>query len=119
MASLLLDINDITKPLDFGWNKVENKKKTPMVKEKETDTLKLSKTKIMITLRVPSNKPADYSAAEIHIAMLRELSKQDGNLIVLNNSRNKHVNIHKSFGHDAYKECSNPVKKSFQTAVDK
>jgi hypothetical protein len=114
MASLLLDINDITKPLDFGWNKVENKKKTPMVKEKETDTLKLFKTKIMITLRVPSNKPA-----EIHIVMPRELSKQDGNLIVLNNSGNKHVNIHKSFGHDAYKECSNPVKKSFQTAVDK
>jgi hypothetical protein len=112
MASLLT-INDITKPLDFGWNKVKNKKKTPMVKEKEINTSKLSKTKITITFQVPSDKPADYSAAEIHIATLRELSKQDGNLMVLNNSGNKHVNIHKSFGHNAYKEMFKPRETIF------
>jgi hypothetical protein len=109
----LLTINDITKPCDFGWNTVQNKKKSPMVKEKEIDTSKLKKTKITITLRVPSDKAADYSAAEVHIATLRELGKQDGNLIVLDSSGNKHVNIHKSFGHDAYKEMFKPREKIF------
>jgi hypothetical protein len=101
--------NDITKPLDFGWNIVGNKKKSSMIKEKEIDTSKLTKTKITITLRVPNDKAADYSAAEIHIATLRELSKQDGNLIVLNSYGNKHVNIH----NDAYKDMFKPREKIF------
>jgi hypothetical protein len=109
----LLTTNDITKPIDFGWSTVGNKKKSPMVKEKEIDTSKLTKTKITITLRVPSDKAAEYSAAEIHIATLRELGKQDGNLIVLDSLGNKHVNIHKSFGHDAYKEMFKPREKIF------
>jgi hypothetical protein len=99
--------------MDFGWNTVGNKKKPPMIKEKEIDASKLTKTKITITLRVPSDKAADYSAAEIHIATLRELGKQDGNLIVLDSSGNKHINIHKSFGHDAYKEMFKKREKIF------
>jgi hypothetical protein len=66
----LLTTNDITKPLDFGWNIVGNKKKSPMIQEKEINTSKLTKTKITITHRVPNDKAAYYSAAETHIATL-------------------------------------------------
>jgi hypothetical protein len=77
------------------------------------DISKLIKTRISITLRVPLDKPADFSAAEVHIATLRELGKQDKNLIILDHSGNKQVNIHKSFGHDAYKELFQPREKAF------
>jgi hypothetical protein len=73
----------------------------------------LVKTRISITLQVPQDKPADYSAVEVHIATLRELSKQDKNLIILDHTGNKQVNIHKSFGHDAYKEIFQPREKAF------
>jgi hypothetical protein len=78
-----------------GRKKVEAWKKAPADTGNEIDQSKLIKTKVTIILRVPSDKPADFSAAEVHIATLRELSKQDKNLIVLDHSGNKHVNIHK------------------------
>jgi hypothetical protein len=42
-----------------------------------------------LTLRVPKDKAADFSAAEIHLATIKELSKQDNNLITLD--QNTHV----------------------------
>jgi hypothetical protein len=56
----------------------------------------MNKTKITIMIRVPRDAPAEFSAAEVHIAMIRELSKQDANIIVLNHNGTSHVNIHKS-----------------------
>jgi hypothetical protein len=68
-------------------------------------------------IRVPSNAAADYSAAEIHIATIWELSKQDANLIVLNHEGKSHVNIHKSFGEEKYKEFFKPREKAFKNGT--
>jgi hypothetical protein len=117
MASLSV-LKDATIPLDTSnWTQVNKKmsKKTSSNPAVEIDQSKYVKTKISITLRVPNDKQADYSAAEVHIATLRELSKQDNNLIVLDHSGNKHVNIHKSFGHEMYKEMFQPREKAFTT----
>jgi hypothetical protein len=63
----------------------------------------MNKTKITIMIWVPS-----IATAEVHIVMIRELSKQDANIIILNHSGISQVNIHKSFGHDKYKEFFKP-----------
>jgi hypothetical protein len=57
------------------------------------------------------------SAAEIHIAMIRELSKQDANLIVLNHEGKSQVNIHKSFGEEKYKEYFKPREKLYKNGT--
>jgi 3-phosphoglycerate kinase len=75
------------------------------------------KTKFTIMIRVPPNAAANYSAAEIHIATIRELSKQDANLIVLNHEGKSHVNIHKSFGEEKYKEYFKPREKLFKNGT--
>jgi hypothetical protein len=114
MASLSV-LGDATTPLDTSnWTPVRGKKKASEA-SKEMEHSNLVKTRISITLRVPQDKPADYSAAEVHIATLRELSKQDKNLIILDHTGYKQVNIHKSFGHDAYKEMFQPREKAFAT----
>jgi hypothetical protein len=81
--------------------------------ETKTEAKKLIKTKVTITLRVPVDKPADFSAAEVHVATLKELSKQDGNLIVLDSSGNNQVNIHKAIGPEKYKALFHPCEKAF------
>jgi hypothetical protein len=89
-----------------------------MTKENlEEKMLSMIKTKVTIMIRVPSNAAADYSAAETHIATIRELSKQDANLIVLNHEGKSHVNIHKSFGEAKYKEFFKPREKLFKTGT--
>jgi hypothetical protein len=97
-----------------NWTPVTRKKKA-METINEIDQTKLVKMKITITLRVPIDKPADFSAAEIHIATLQELGKQDKNLIILDHAGQKHINIHKTFGHDKYKELFKPREKAFAT----
>jgi hypothetical protein len=62
------------------------------------------KTKITIIIRVPKEATAEYSAAEVHIATIRELSKQDANLLVLDHQGINLVNIHKLFGQEKYKD---------------
>jgi hypothetical protein len=62
-------------------------------------------------IRVPSNARSEFSWAEVHIATIRELSKQDANIIVLNHKGTSHVNIHKSLGHKKYKEFFQPREK--------
>jgi hypothetical protein len=115
MASLSV-ITDATIPPDISnWTQVNNKKskKASSEPELEIDQSKYVKTKITVIMRVPNDKPADYSAAEVHIATLRELSKQDKNLLILDHTGNKHINIHKSFGQDVYKEMFQPREKAF------
>jgi hypothetical protein len=115
MASFSV-LNDATIPLDTSnWTQVNHKKSTKASSEPEVeiDQSKYVKTKITVIMPVPNDKPADYSAAEVHIATLRELSKQDKNLLILDHTGNKHVNIHKSFGQEAYKELFQPRERAF------
>jgi hypothetical protein len=103
-----------TTPTNNNWKTVVNKKGT-MTKELLEDKLTtMKKTKITIMIRVPREATAEFSAAEVHIATIRELSKQDANLIVLNHKGSSQVNIHKSFGHEKYKEFFQPREKSLR-----
>jgi hypothetical protein len=95
------------------WTTVQGNKNNNDQVRKENGNSKLIKTKVTITLRVPVDKPADYSAAEIHIATLKELSKQDGNLIVLDSSGTNQVNIHKAIGPEKYKALFLPRERAF------
>jgi hypothetical protein len=100
-----------------NWKQVQTKRST-MTKEKlEAKMSTMIKTKVTIMIRVPSNAPADYSAAEVHIATIRELGKQDPNMIVLDHKGTNHVNIHKSFGQDKYKEYFQPREKSLRNGT--
>jgi hypothetical protein len=74
----------------------------------------MQKTKVTIMIRVPNDVAADFSAAEVHIATIRELGKQDANMIVLDHKGTNHVNIHKSFGQEKYKEHFQPREKPFR-----
>jgi hypothetical protein len=97
-----------------GWTQVTNKRST-MAKETLLEKMSsMTKTKITIMIRVPSDAAADYSAAEVHIATIRELGKQDANMIVLDHAGKSHVNIHKAFGQDKYKEYFQPREKPFR-----
>jgi phosphatidylglycerophosphatase A len=97
-----------------GWTQVTNKRAT-MAKETLLEKMSsMTKTKVTIMIRVPSDAAADYSAAEVHIATIRELGKQDANMIVLDHKGTSHVNIHKAFGHDKYKEFFQPREKPFR-----
>jgi hypothetical protein len=94
--------------MQHGWTTVQTKK-NGMTKEKLDELMtSMVKTKITILIRVPKETTAEYSAAEVHIATIRELSKQDANLIVLDHKGTNHVNIHKSFGQEKYKEYFQP-----------
>jgi hypothetical protein len=70
------------------------------------------KTQITILIRIPTDAPDDYSAAETHINTIREISKQDSNIIVLDHKGVNHVNLHKSFGAEKYKEHFQPREKN-------
>jgi hypothetical protein len=97
------------------WTTVQTKRNSSIMTKEEIEHTTLTKTKLSITIRVPNDPPADFSAAEQHIATLRELSKQDANLIVLNSTGDAQVNIHKAFGHEKYKNFFCPREKNFAT----
>jgi hypothetical protein len=103
-----------TKQKDDDWKTVNNKKGHLTQEKLEEKLTSMHKTKITIMIRVPTDATAEYSTAEVHIATIRELSKQDANIIVLNHSRTSQVNIQKSFGHDKYKEFFKPREKPFR-----
>jgi hypothetical protein len=65
-------------------------------------------------IRVPNDAAADYSAAEVHFATLRELGKQDANMIVLDHKGTSQVNIHRSFGQEKYIKMFQPREKPFR-----
>jgi hypothetical protein len=98
---------------DNKWTKVQSKKNNHAQVSKENDISNMVKTKVSITLRVPKDKPADFSAAEIHLATIKELNKQDGNIIMLDCSGTTQINIHKSFSDEKYKEWFRPREKKF------
>jgi hypothetical protein len=98
---------------DNNWKTVQNKRNNTGQVRNETDTSNLVKTKVTITLRVPKDKPAGFSAAEIHIATIKELIKQDKNLITLDHAGNNQINIHKAFGDEKYKEWFKPRERKF------
>jgi hypothetical protein len=98
---------------DNNWKTVQNKKSNSGQVRNESTTSNLVKTKVTITLRVPKDKPAGFSAAEIHLATIKELSKQDENLITLDHAGNNQINIHKGFGDEKYKEWFKPREKKF------
>jgi hypothetical protein len=77
------------------------------------------KTKVTITLRVPKDKRVDFSAAEIHLATIKELCKQDNKLITLDYSGTTQVNIHKPFSDEKYKGWFQPKEKKFANAAAK
>jgi hypothetical protein len=98
---------------DNNWKTVQSKRNNNTQVRDESDTSKLVKTKVTITLRVPKDKPAGFSAAEIHLATIKELIKQDEQLITLDHAGNNQINIHKAFGDEKYKEWFKPREKKF------
>jgi hypothetical protein len=102
---------------DNNWKTVKNKRQMLSKENLEEKMSSMTKTKVTIMIRVPSNAAADYSAAEVHIATIREISKQDANLIVLNHDGKSQVNIHKSFGEEKYKEFFKPREKPFKNGT--
>jgi hypothetical protein len=102
---------------DDNWTTDKNKRQTLTKENLEEKMSSMTKTKVTIMIRVPPNAAADYSAAEVHIATIRELSKQDANLIVLNHDGKSQVNIHKSFGEEKYKEFFKPREKPFKNGT--
>jgi hypothetical protein len=99
---------------DNNWTTVTSKKGNLTQENLAEKMSTMKKTKVTIMIRVPSDAPAEFSAAEVHIATIRELSKQDANIIVLNHKGTSQVNIHKSFGHEKYKEFFQPREKPFR-----
>jgi hypothetical protein len=98
---------------DNNWTTVQSKKNHSDQVRKESESSNMVKTKVTITLRVPKDKPADFSAAEIHLATIKELCKQDNKLITLDHSGSTQVNIYKPFSDDKYKEWFLPREKKF------
>lgn len=99
-----------------NWTTVTNKRNNTS-KEKQPNmndpTSNMVKTKVTIIIRVPTNQPAEFSATDIHFATLRELSKQDKNMVFLNSTGEYQVNIFKTYNHDAYKSFFTPHQKAF------
>jgi hypothetical protein len=126
MASLVT-IRDVTQPIDTsnwiakpleakdsGWQKVQSKKSSlnNISKERlETMRAAMKQTKITVVIRIPAETDEDYSAAETHLNTIRQISKQDSNLVVLDSKGINHVNIHKAFSAEEYKELFNPREK--------
>jgi hypothetical protein len=71
-----------TKDTDNNWTQVQNKKSNSGQVRNKSENSNLVKTKVSITLRVPKDKPNGYSVAEIHLAMIKEMCKQDNKLIM-------------------------------------
>jgi hypothetical protein len=71
----------------------------------------MKKTKVTIIIRIPSDAADDYSVAEIHYATIKELSKQDSNMVVLDNKGTTQINYHKTISQEKYKEHFQPREK--------
>jgi hypothetical protein len=116
MASLSV-IKDATVPLDTSnWTPVTNKKSNSNNKAREKlEAMKMAmkKTKLSIIIRIPNDALDSFSVAEAHFATIREICKQDSNLITLDSKGINQVNIHKTFGPDKYKEAFQPREKTF------
>jgi hypothetical protein len=130
MASLTT-IKEATQPLDTsngigqhptltdnGWQKVQSKKSSlnNISKERlESMRAAMTTTKITVVIRVPQDTEDDYSAAETHINTIKEISKQDSNLVVLDSKGINHINIHKAISEEKYKEAFQPREKKLPT----
>jgi hypothetical protein len=101
------------KDTDNNWTQVQSKKNNSSQVRNDSENSNMVKTKVTIKLRVPKDKPAGFSAAEIHIATIKELLKQDEKLITLDHSGNNQINIHKTFGDEKYKEWFQPREQKF------
>jgi hypothetical protein len=101
------------KDTDNNWTQVQNKKSNSGQIRNESETSNLVKTKVTITLRVPKDKPNGFSAAEIHLATIKEMCKQDSKLITLDYSGTTQVNIFKPFSEEKYKDWFQPREKKF------
>jgi hypothetical protein len=115
MASLSVP-RDATNPIDnSNWIQVSKKSNMRSMSKEKLEKMRASmtKTKITIIIRIPPDAAADYSAAETHIATIIELSKQDSNMIVLDNKGTTQVNYQKSTSAEKYKELFQPREKTF------
>jgi Tfp pilus assembly protein PilP len=74
-------------------------------------------TKVTIIIRIPSDAAEDYSAAEVHYATIKELSKQDSNIVVLDNKGTTQINYHKGISQDKYKDLFKPREKSLNNGA--
>jgi hypothetical protein len=101
------------KDTDNNWTQVQNKKSNSGQVRNESENSNMVKTKVTITLRVPKDKPNGFSAAEIHLATIKEMCKQDSKLITLDYSGTTQVNIFKPFSDEKYKEWFQPREKKF------
>jgi hypothetical protein len=100
--------------------KVQSKKSSlnNISKERlETMRAAMKQTKVTVVFRVPPDTDEGYSAAETHLNTIRELSKQDSNLVVLDSKGINHVNIHKAFIEEKYKEAFNPREKKLPNGM--
>jgi hypothetical protein len=77
----------------------------------------MKSTKVTIIIRIPKDAADDYSAAEMHYATLKELSKQDSNMVVLDNKGTTQINYHKAISQEKYKELFQPREKSFNNGA--
>jgi hypothetical protein len=133
MASLVT-INDVTQPMDTssnwlaqptenmdgGWKKVQSKKSSlNNISKEHLETMRaaMKQTKVTVVFRVPPDTEEGYSAVETHLNTIRELSKQDSNLVVLDSKGINHVNIHKAFIEEKYKEAFNPREKKLPNGM--
>jgi hypothetical protein len=101
------------KDTNDNWTEVQSKKNNSSQVRKELEVSNMVKTKVTITLRVPKDKPDDFSAAAIHLATIKEICKQDSKLITLDYSGTNQVNIFKPFSDEKYKEWFQPREKKF------
>lgn len=114
-------VNDITKPMDTSnWIKVQAKKSNMNHHSKEKlESMRsaMKQTQLTVTIRISPDAADDYSAAETHIATIKEISKQDSNLVVLDYKGNSHVNVHKPFSEEKYKENFQPREKKLPNGM--
>jgi hypothetical protein len=104
-----------SEPMESGWQQIQRKRSSlnNISKERlESMRAAMKQTKVTVALRVAKDTGDDYSAAETHLNIIRELSKQDSNLVVLDHKGINHVNIHKAFSEEKYKEAFNPREKT-------
>jgi hypothetical protein len=105
-----------TKDNPMDWKEVANKKPSAsrLAKEKlEAMKSAMKQTKVSIIMRIQKESAAEFSVADVHLATIRELSKQDSNLVVLDSNGVNHINIYKEIGPEKYKETFQPREKSF------
>jgi translation elongation factor P/translation initiation factor 5A len=72
----------------------------------------MKSTKVTIIIRIPNNAADDYSAAKVHYATIKELSKQDSNMVVMDNKGTTQVNYHKTISQEKYRELFQPGERS-------